>query len=498
MKHFKIFTSILCLPLLFSFSLNKNNDSVSSVAYSQRRLEKYQQEALVLINSVDLDLYRTSEANEITELISQTSSRISNSNDFDEIDAIVSSFNRYVLTVKTDAELTKEEQEAQTTEEGVYYISSLSELLEFRDDVNAGYNYLGETIKLTQDIVIPSGQSFGEPIGKTQANCFSGIFDGQNHKITNLKLSSTACAFIYFGTNCTVKNLSFENVDITASTFRAAAVISRAESITIDNVHVLSGTINGTKQNGGLVGTIVGGSTKSVIKNSSNAASVSSATIGSTSAGVGTGGAVGYLYSGTVEVENVTNSGTITSTTEGVGGVFGYVGLNSYKVGDDTYYYSNDLTIKNCVNDGNVTGAGNGTGGIFGASTDSTKGGVKYTTIKVDNCTNNGAISGVGYAGGISGLIRYSTTASYIANCKNFGNVTASSTACGGITGAARVDLYSCGCYHACTLKVSSTTKLASAASETGSPGYITIGYQTGCNTHTNNILINLDGTAYN
>ena len=484
MKHFKIFTSILCLPLLFSFSLNKNNDSVSSVAYSQRRLEKYQQEALVLINSVDLDLYRTSEANEITELISQTSSRISNSNDFDEIDAIVSSFNRYVLTVKTDAELTKEEQEAQTTEEGVYYISSLSELLEFRDDVNAGYNYLGETIKLTQDIVIPSGQSFGDPIGKSEANCFSGTIDGQNHKIVNLKLSSASCAFIYFGTNCTIKNLSFENVDITASTQRGATVVARANSVTLDNVHVLSGTINGAKQNGGLIGATVSGAGKTTLKDCSNAATVSA-----TGSGAGCGGAVGYLVSGNLEIDKFVNDGSVTNGNQGTGGIIGYCGVTS-----STSPNENCTIIKNCINNGNVTGKSNGTGGILGASGAL----ADYTTIQIENCVNNGAISGESYNGGIAGLIRLSTTDSRVSNCKNFGNVSTSSTACGGIIGTARINLYSCGCYSQVQLTLKTTTKYAYQATETGSPGYIALNYESTCVTHTNNILINLDGTAYN
>ena len=490
MKHFKIVASILCLPLLFSFSLSK---SISSSANSVIELEKYQQQAVTLINDVGLDAYRSEQANEITELISQTSSRINSSDDFDEIDAIVSSFNRYLLTIKTDAELTKEEQQAIISDTSTYYISSYSELLEFRDDVNSGYNYAGDTVKLTQDIVIPSGQSFGDPIGKTQANCFSGVFDGQNHTISNLKLSSTACAFIYFGTNCTIKNLSFENVDITASTFRAAAVISRAESIIIDNVHVLSGTITGTKQNGGLVGTIVTGSTKSVIKNSSNAATVINKTIGDNAVGIGCGGAVGYLYSGSIEIDNFTNYGTITNASEGTGGVFGYIGVNSA---------TNDLIIKDCTNNGNVTGASNGTGGIIGASSATST----YTTVRFNNCVNNGTIQGVNYVGGISGIIRLSTDASYISDCKNYGDVKATSTSstvgCGGIAGIARINLYSCGCYSAANISAKSVNKAAYQLTETGTPAYITLKYEVStngnCVTHTNNILINADGTAYN
>lgn len=549
MKHFKLVTSILCLPLLFSISLNKNNDgAVSSVAYSQRRLEKYQQNAISMINNIDLDNYRTKEAEEIAQLITQTSSRITSSNDYDEIDAIVSSYNRYILTIKTNAQLTKEEQEANVNDNTVYYISSLSDLLEFRDDVNDGYNYSGETVKLTQDIVIPSGQSFGTPIGSTEAKAFAGVFDGQNHKIVNLKISAATCAFIYFGTNCTIKNLSFENVNITATTQRAAAVISRADGVRLENVNILSGTITGPTQSGGLIGASLGNSGETIITNCSNAASINTTGTNGSSAG-----AVGYVYNGSLTINNFINTGAINSETKYAGGILGQI--NSLTTSVSLFNCTNtanimckgfgasgiscassglNLNIEDCSNTGNITNAGEGTGGVFGycasvktgsqvrvknctnsgiiSGQSNGTGGVvgahnanaSYITFIVEDCTNHGTVNGVNYTGGVIGLIRNSTESSYIDKCYNYGNVTASSTSgtvgCGGIVGTARVNITNCGCYTEAILSVTakSITKKASELNEKGTPGYIALNYETNCKVHTNNILINLDGTAYN
>ena len=542
MKHFKIVASILCLPLLFSFSLSK---SISSNANSNKELEKYQQQAVTQISGYNLDAYRSEQANEINELISETSSRINGSNDYDEIDAIVSSFNHYFLTIKTDAQLTKEEQESAISD-STTYISTYAELLDFRDDVNSGYNYAGDTIKLTQDIIIPSGTSFGDPIGKSEANCFSGTLDGQGHKIVNLKVSAATCAFIYFGTKCTIKNLSFENVNITATTQRAATVISRSDAVTLENVNVLSGTVTGPTQSGGLIGASLGNSGNTTVTNCSNAASINTTGTNGSCAG-----AVGYVYNGSLTITNFVNTGTINSDTKYAGGVLGQINSLTTSVsllnctntatitckgfGASGISCANsglNLSIENCSNSGNVTNTGEGTGGIFGycasvktgtqvhvknctntgtiSGQSNGTGGVvgahnatsSYITFIVEGCTNHGNVTGVNYVGGISGLIRLSTAESYITNCKNYGNVTATSTAstvgCGGIAGTARVVLYSCGCYYNATLSAKSVTKAASQLNEKGTPGYIALNYEVSKDDCINNILINEDGTAYN
>lgn len=67
-------------------------------------------------------------------------------------------------------------------------ISTLEELKAFRDEVNAGNTFKGETIELANDIDL--GGEEWTPIG-TQSHQFQGIFNGNGHTISNLKINSS-------------------------------------------------------------------------------------------------------------------------------------------------------------------------------------------------------------------------------------------------------------------------------------------------------------------
>ena len=81
-------------------------------------------------------------------------------------------------------------------------ISSVEELKAFRDDVNSGNTYEGKYVYLTNDITLDSNEEW-EPIGYIASDTdiqnpiietskpFKGIFDGNNNKIENLKITST-------------------------------------------------------------------------------------------------------------------------------------------------------------------------------------------------------------------------------------------------------------------------------------------------------------------
>ena len=555
MKKIKLLTPIISVALLFGvLSINTaheenviiNDESVQLLNENDTTdLDLYKRHAIRQINQVDLSLYRTAEATEISNLISETTTKINSCESIIEIDSVVSSFNRYLLTIKTDAQLTQEEEERRQEEEAEkYHISTYEELVAFKDDVNSGYSYQNETIVLTNDIVVPAGKTFA-PIGPSEAKAFAGTFDGNNHKISGLTLTGTTVGFIYFGTKCTIKNLTFENVNITATTQRAAGVISRADAVTLDNVHVTSGTITGPTQSGGLIGALVGKNGDSTIRNCSN-----NATIQTTDTAGSASGGVAYVFSGGLSMTNFENTGLISTSTKYAGGFIGYIAsagttVNLYNCnntgsitggglgisGGVGFSAGTSLTIKSCTNSGAVINSGEATGGLFGYSSSLTKatsiivrdstntgtisgqsngtGGVvgahnasaSYMTFIVDGCVNRGNVNGLNYVGGVVGLIRNSTTDSYINNCFNYGNVTASSTAttvgCGGVAGTARVNLTNCGCYFNATLSAKSNTKAAKDASEIGTPGYIALNYETNCLVHTNNRLINLDGTNY-
>ena len=96
-------------------------------------------------------------------------------------------------------------------------------------------------------------------------------------------------------------------------------------------------------------------------------------------------------------------------------------------------------------------------------------------------------------------MVRISTSSSYVTNCFNYGNITGKSSV-GGISGVCRIPTTYCGCLHSITLTYNGVEKLASAASETGGPGYIAAGYNNGAAdaaNHVGNRLINSDGSDY-
>ncbi len=348
------------------------------------------------LDKVDLSIYREAQKVEVSNLINEVKTRLNNATTLNQLDAIYSSFSRYVLTIKTDAQLTEEENQP-VIEEKVFRIANEDDLVEFQQDVNNGFTYQGYTVLLDEDITLTSHWTTG--IGITTANSFKGIFDGQNHTISNLYIrKSTGCTALFGNAiDATIKNLKLSNVyiestDSTASTSqRTAGIVGRAERDTIENVHVLSGTIKGSQENGGIAGVAVNGIT---IKNCSNGAGV-------TGTGPRNAGILGYLYSGT-----------------------GY--------------------IENCVNNGSVKCNGLGAGGILASNVDK-------TLVQISNCTNNGTVTNTsgGRTGGIVGILRVAssspyTTKSTITNCTNNADVTGSDVYSGAITGTNRGSVTDC------------------------------------------------------
>lgn len=157
---------------------------------------------------------------------------------------------------------------------GVYHIINPEGLVYLAEKVNLFNNRLsGKTVVLDNDLDM-SGIEF-TPIGKTVANypgySFAGIFDGQNHTISNLKASSNdpnyAAAGLFGTLLGTVKNVNLKDIEIT-STHYAGGVAGYLGSNTgakVLNCTVDGGTITSTPEligesydNGDKVGGIAG------------------------------------------------------------------------------------------------------------------------------------------------------------------------------------------------------------------------------------------------
>ena len=128
--------------------------------------------------------------------------------------------------------------------DGKYEIGTLEQLKLFRDAVNEGHNFNGETVILTKSINLNNEE--WTPIGKS-GKTFQGTFDGQGNTVSNLKITkgvantSANCGIGFFGyTNspATITDLTINNVDITGSLYVGAIVGYGDTGKEISNCHV--------------------------------------------------------------------------------------------------------------------------------------------------------------------------------------------------------------------------------------------------------------------
>ena len=257
-------------------------------------------------------------------------------------------------------------------------ISSAKDLVEFSDFVGRGANCEGRVIRLNSDIDMSGVEDF-VPIG-TSENPFKGTFEGNGHKISNLKILTSAQYSGFFGNtlDATIRNIVFD------------------ESCSVEsNYQIGYGSV------GGVVGYCGTENRQCVFVNVINFAPVT------------------YL--------NETPADTMN-----LGGVIGLC-----------QGYSTGCTINNCANYGAVTklGTTNSTwiGGVIGKC----GGDYDFATCKVWNSVNYGKISHLGKttdlkkfgAGGILGACYENTN---VGACVSGGEMDIGNTkawSIGGITG---------------------------------------------------------------
>lgn len=243
--------------------------------------------------------------------------------------------------------------------ENAYLITSVEDFIKFRNDVNTGIDYAGQTVKLSKSIDL-SGEENWTPIGngtrssKTYTgNSFKGVFDGVNYIISGLNITSSGgedAAIGLFGVvdGGTVKNLNLTdvNINVTTSKLAGGAIGLMVEGATAENITV-SGAITGYDGVGGIVGRMI--------------------------------------ISGTIT--GCTNNASVTSPYGGIGGI---VGKAYYEDNTNTELFS---SITNCTNNGTIT-APMYVGGIVGLA-----------RSNVTGCTNNGPVVGGTQTGGIVGQL---------------------------------------------------------------------------------------------
>lgn len=318
-------------------------------------------------------------------------------------------------------------------------------MISFNNYFANGFSYEGWTVNLENDVDLANYT--WTPIG-TETSPFKGTFNGNDKTINHLALSSTD----YFQGSIgvldggVVKNIKFENVNLSGVNKSGCAVGEVINNGTVSYIAVNSGTIiGGTKTIGSCVGMIkaygtvdhctnhvditssgtnVGGiigaayyteeGQEMYVKDNENygkiigghpAGGIVGLSTGNVSGnhnyadvkgtiGTSTGGIVGEQKSYGI-VESNTNEGNVVNADEqyGVGGVIGWIRYHG-STETASYKVSAPIEVRKNVNKGSVSG-GNDGGGIVGT--------IYNNALLVQNENYAATLSGITFAAGIVG-----------------------------------------------------------------------------------------------
>ena len=192
---------------------------------------------------------------------------------------------------------------------GNYHVSSAAALYWVANEVNKVEQYVanifrGKTVYLDADIDLQGAEWI--PIGDfgNTSNQFDGTFDGQNHTVSNFKISKVSdkidsknrISYGFFGNvNGTIKNLTISNANINVPFKFIGGLIGRLNGGLVDNCHIKNSSVKGSSWTiGGLVAQV-------------NAGTISNCSVeGTTVTGTGAVGAIAGIQLTTVErtIEN--------------------------------------------------------------------------------------------------------------------------------------------------------------------------------------------------
>jgi beta-lactam-binding protein with PASTA domain len=326
------------------------------------------------------------------------------------------------------------------TTDNPYQIADANDLLVLSDDAWNWNKHFIMTNDIDMTEVIFSAAVIAPSASASQGIAFTGSFNGNGHKISNLTCMSTAKVNVgLFGCifRTTIENLCLENVNISTNGDYTGGLVGYQSFGTINNCYI-RGTISASSASShAYTSGLVGYQSSGLIINSYCMGAVSSfSTSAPYSASYYAGGLVGFQSNGTVSDCHCTNTvaciSTAGTTYSYAGGLIGsqYGVVDScFSTGSITssapaYAYAGGLvgiqsngTILNCWSIGNVTtlySSNEVLGGLVGQ---------QYTGT-INSCYNAGSVNSsasasVVYAGGLVGSQRSGT----ISNCYNAGSV---------------------------------------------------------------------------
>ncbi len=279
----------------------------------------------------------------------------------------------------------------------IFYADQLTQVRNFLGKSGVYFKLMSD-IDLTDWIEENSPNQGWQPIGVSSSK-FQGIFDGNNHTISNLNIdrpSTDGVGLFGYADGATFKNIVIDETAITGNG-DVGAVCGNASSSTFSNCKVTA-TINAKGNTvGGIAGSASGTFTNNKVANTA------------INGNDNVGGIVGYTQNSTFTSNDV--SATIEGKNE-VGGICGFSSGNC----------SLDDNIAKCSIVGN-----DNVGGLIGQS---------KNTISLNKCAFYGTIKAHSSVGGIIGFSSYSYTYTVnISNCYSVSDIQATGDNIGGILG---------------------------------------------------------------
>lgn len=293
-----------------------------------------------------------------------------------------------------------------TYEDNTYTVYTAAGLQTWGD---AARSNLTTGLTLKADIILPSTMTIdndGDGINESNWKClvpdmsstkYSGTIEGNDHTIYGLTMtghSGDNLSFIgYMCDRSNIRNLNFADIHLTGGE-NSAAIVNLFYDGTIENCHVLSGTIDGNTYVAGIVGRAESGSS---VVNCSNAATVSSKTY----AGGITTKSFANITTRHTNVIACRNSGEVKGDYTGgivaiadknstIAGCYNTVAVfGTERAGGISAQANNNPTVTACYNTGAVTGEA--CGGIVGFTT-------KVSEGVTGNYTGGSSPSGGDYA----------------------------------------------------------------------------------------------------
>lgn len=297
------------------------------------------------------------------------------------------------------------------SEANPYQIATASDLENLSTYTNNG-KLVDKHYVLVADIDL-QGKAF-VPIG-TKDHPFKGTFDGKGHTVSNIDVSGDGYIGLFGAISGKLsQQVAFE--DIWQSNVLIENKIGEEKYSTIvKNINIKDVAAKVTNKEGKFVGGLAGAIVHAYVENI-NVIS------GSIEGYKGIGGVCGDIYDATLKNATVQENVTITSNIYNVGGITGYARYGAF----DGSKSMHTLYLVNCINKANITAKtaqGGGFGGIVGHAGGNSDASCKGY-VAISGCENYGKIViDNGTPAYVAGIVGFADGVKLVANSTNYGEI---------------------------------------------------------------------------